>query len=183
MFVNQNIFESLTAPEVQGWTDSVNILVKRFKNFTRQAKEYSELFFKYNLSLDGVDVNANSRRIDINLYDSSVFSIHAHPGSGWINNVVNKRHITWVGKPHTDFDPTKKGQIGELVRVYDLDFTKEEHFQLSTIDDVYDYDLCIKTLECCNELELKTGLIQIYPHFFHSEVQCMLDAILYGYDK
>ncbi|MDI1143671.1 hypothetical protein NEP96_04745 [Escherichia coli] len=183
MNYNHDLFTLCASKCVEGWADKINTIIHRYLVFSSRARSEGAMDFKYTLSIDGVTIHADEERLNINLYDSCVFAIHQKMGKGWGCNNINSKAIFWVGHHQTVLDPSIKSNLLSDNMVYDLLYSEEQHFQLSTLHDLAQYEDCYKTLELCHSLELKDKLIQVYPSFFHEEVQSTLDHILYGYDK
>ncbi|ELW0836581.1 hypothetical protein MZ16F87_51890 [Escherichia coli] len=180
---SHDLFKLCASKDVEGWADKINTIINRYLGFCARSRSEGSMRFQITMTIDGVTIYVNEERLGINLYDSCVFAIHQKMGAGWGCNNMNTNAFFWVGHSNTVLDPSKKSNLLDDNLVYDLAYSEEQHFQLSTLHNLVKYEDCIKALELCHSLELKEKLIQIYPLFFHEEVQCTLDHILYGYDK
>ncbi|MFS8319816.1 hypothetical protein ACMG5I_02700 [Escherichia coli] len=180
---SHDLFKLCASKDVEGWTDKVNTIINRFRVFSARARSDGSMNFKYSMTIDGVVIHVDEEKLSINLHDSCVFAIHQKMGSGWGCNNMNSKAFFWVGHYNTVLDPSIKSNLLVNNIVYDLSYPEESHFQLSTLHNLVKYEDCVKALELCHSIDLKDKLIQIYPLFFHEEVQCTLEHILYGYDK
>lgn len=177
------LFELCTDSQFEGWVDKVIQLNERYVRFVQLCESLSNWPFTETGERGRLSYKCDALRLILSYDDYPLLRLYPRSrNSNNLNNIITPLFLTYNSHSTTRIKINNDMLPDDILTVYDLMYSPDEHFQCSTLYSVPTYENAIKTLELMHSIQVQSELSLTMEYcFFNHDILNNLDTILYGY--